>query len=82
MSHAGVLTRFMTTDEGFEDGWIEVADLEEETPSGSVVLNAIAGAQAALMMGIASEATFNADNFGELSELDEAEIRAFFDDAN
>lgn len=82
MSHAGVLTRFATTDEGFEDDWIDVADVEEETPSGSVVINAIAAAQAALMMGVASEATFHADNFGELSELDEAEIRAFFDEVN
>lgn len=81
MTHAGLLSR-ATTEDAFEDDWIEVANAEDEAPAGSAVLDAIAALQASLDRGIVPEVTIDVDNLGELDELDDDAIRAFFDEAD
>ena len=81
MSQAGILeyTDVETDDEG---DWIEIADDSvEPTAPESLILAAIAAAQAAVRRGESRLVQIDTDELPELDELDDAAIRAFFAEA-
>lgn len=81
MSCAGLLERPTAV---IDSEWIEViAPPQAIAPShGGVVLDAIRRAQAELLLGRRAAVEVDTDTFASPDELDDAAIRAFFDEAN